>query len=215
MEPQNASGRTFGDTVVEILRSWKLIVLAFAVPLAGFLIIINDAEPGTAIEVFGIKYLRAKAKPAKASASEVGTGQYKLPLGEVVKVGREDAMPIIDGSLAIELRVAYNKTFSEGTRPGYLGGASLVGPNISKVKIAARTLDGRVASLVRPVKVDDRADFNANTYLEIEYRDQYFSLLVEADSKLSMRVTVKPIRQATLELVPVAKLPESGGGSSE
>ena len=89
-----------------------------------------------------------------------------------------------------------------------MSGASIIGPNISKIKIASRSFDGRPASLNRPYKNDQQADFSLNSYVEIEYRGKYFSLLSEATAAESMKLTVKPLTEPTLELVPVAQLPE-------
>lgn len=210
MESSKASGRTIGDTVIEVLSNGKLIFVAFGALLVAFLVVVNDAEPGSTVKVFGIEYQRAKPKPEAPHAQNALPSTYVLPAGEIVKVDQQKALLILDGSLAIQPRV-FGGSDSTGKRLSFLGGASIVGPNISKIKIASRSLDGKTASLDRPYKVDLQADFSLNSYVELEYRGRYFSILTEDAASESMKITVKSIQEPTLELVPVTKLPEAGG----
>jgi hypothetical protein len=207
MEQPKNSGRTIGDTVIEVLSNWKLVAIVSGALLIAFLVVINDAEPGSTVEVFGIKYQRAKPKAVVARPQNSATDSYVLPHGEIIKVDQHSAVPILDGSLAIEPRanLAY---FPNDKTSAFLSGASIIGPNISKIKIASRSFDGRPASLNRPYKNDQQAGFSLNSYVEIEYRGKYFSLLSEATAAESMKLTVKPLTEPTLELVPVAQLPE-------
>jgi hypothetical protein len=207
MEPIKASGRTLGDTIVEILGNWKLIALAFATVLLSFLIVINDAEPGSTIEVLGVKYQRAKPKPHASTTSTVPIEHYRLPSSEIIRVDRKDALPILDGSLAIERRVQYLIAPNRSVLAEFQGG-SIVGPNIGKIRVAARSLDGRIGPLFRPPRDDQQADFERNAYVEIEYRGRFFSLTAEQDTPATMRVTVKMLLEPTLELLPVARLTE-------
>lgn len=221
MELAKTSGRTIGDTIIEVLSNGKLVFIAIAALvivsstlLIAFLVVVNDAEPGSTIKVFGIEYQRAKQKPEVARPPAPLPNTYILPVGEIVKADQQKALPILDGSLALQPSFIYGSD-STGKHLSFLHGASIVGPNISRIRIASRSLDGRTASLVRPNKDAQQADFSLNSYVEIEYREKYFSILTEDATKESMKITVKSIPEPTLELIPVAKLPEYGSGGSE
>jgi hypothetical protein len=217
MEPTQKSGRTGGDTIIEVLSNAKYILLAAAalliasaMLLIAFFVVMNDAEPGSTIKIFGIEYQRAKQKTEVARGPASHPNTYILPAGEIVKRDQQIALPILDGSLALQPYLMYGSD-STGNSLKFLRGASIIGPNISKIRIASRSLDGRKASLIRPNKDDQQADFSLNTYVELEYRGKYFSIITEDVQNESMKITVKSIPEPTLELISVAKLPEYGG----
>lgn len=215
MNDENKStGRTAGDTIVEILGNWKLTSIAFATLLLAFLAVINDAEPGTMVEVFGIKYQRAKPKAISPSPPPDPSTGYLLYSKHNLKIEQRDALPILDGSLAIEPRVYYSPNFGDTKpqRPSLTGG-SVLGPNLSKIRIAARSHDGRPANLTRPADGTERVDFDRNSYIEIEYKGGFFSIQTEATSEgllasdtEQLVVTVRRIDVATLELVQFDKI---------
>jgi hypothetical protein len=213
-EPKS-TGRTVGDTVVEVLGNWKLISIAFATLLIAFLAVISDAEPGTTVEVFGIKYQRAKPKAPVLSPTPDPADGYLYYSKKPLTAKQNDALPILDGSLALEPRIYYPSSFGDSKpQAPYLNGASLLGPNIQSVRIAARRHDGRAASLYRPVEGGERVDFDREAYVEIEYKGSFFSLQTELSLSRSLPmpqdelilVTLKRISRPTLELSSFEKI---------
>lgn len=215
MEQPKASGRTIGDAVIEVLSNWKLIVIVlgsiFIAFLSLFIIIIYDSEPGSTITVFGLKYERTKLRSKAAPPENAPLNDYIMPTNAIIAVDQQKAVPILDGSLSIEpyLNRVYH---SDGKTGASLGGASIGGPNISKIKIASRSLDGRKALLSRPANGEQQACFGKGSYIEIEYRGRYFSIRTDEAIGDSMKITVRTIHEPTLELIPVAQLPTPSGG---
>lgn len=212
MESTKNFGRTASDALLELLHSWKLLLSAILLGGTLFLLILCDAEPGSTIEIFGIKYQRAKTRPPALVTRDAKLDSYLLPEGIILSVKQERAIPILDGSLALEpLR-------GTGSTPGqpllfWLSGVSLVGPNITKIKIATRTPDGRSGYIATLSGEEDRVELSTDSYQELEYRGRYFALQIDSRSENeTTKVSVKQIKEATLDLLPVSKLPKKEVG---
>jgi hypothetical protein len=201
-------GRTIGDALLEILTSWKLLLTLFGFLLVAFVFIVNDSEPGSPIDFFGLKYQRAK--PVHKVADQDPTADYIFPRGETFSVGRERATPILDGTIAIDVQTW--RSIYSNQKPRLVGGA-ITGANIGQLKVGSRTVDGRTQTLFRAYKHQDRVLFRNEAYIEVEFKGAYFSLISEPSGSDAFKVSVARLKRPTLELVLVSELPEESPGS--
>lgn len=202
MEQTKTSGRTLADAFVETISNIRLMALLLTGVLVVFLVVINDSEPGSTIEIFGLKYQRAKPRENKPVEPPETLG-YNLPQAEILSAEQKTALPILDGSLALEPRRLLGNSIS---------GAYLLGPNLSKITVGSRRIDGKVTELFRSSNEAAQLELGEGTYVEIEYRGQFFSLTIESASEKTIKVSLKQIYRPTLDLVPVSQLQQATSG---
>lgn len=194
MANEKTSGRTAWDALVEIPSAWRFLLSILGFIAAVLFFVILSAEPGTTVDIFGLKYQKANAKPLPPSAPAPDeSAEYLLPIGKVVAKGQDEAIPILDGTLAVEYRND--------------GSGKLVGPSISKIQVGSRRLDGRPDQLNRPQQSDAEILFYTGTRMELAYRDRVFAMSTVATGDGTFKISVEKLQRATLDLVPVAKLP--------
>lgn len=197
--PEHRIGRTYADALVEVFSTWKLILLVLVALIGTFLIVHYNAEPGTPVEYLGvIKYQKTKPPPMQASAPppmEDETLNYRFPKEARLALRDGEAVPILDGTLAIQAGV-YN--------------VKIVGDSVPNISIATRNRNGTSSS--QPYKDGGGAVFGVDQYMELEFRKRYFAVEVRTlEQYREVAITVTPLKKPTLNLQHFSKVkPPSG-----
>lgn len=196
MADNKPTGRTPSDALVEVLSSWRLLILVFGALVIVFFTVHFSAEPGTQIEFLGvIKYQKAKPRldtPRQSVGADASS--YLLPRGVRLVKGSYQAIPVLDGSIALSHQ---GRFASSGV---------IVGANIGKIRVGARKVDGTPYNVYH----QDRSAvvFSSDVRIELEYRGRMFAITTQSvKNSEDLLASVESIPFATLDLLAINDLP--------
>lgn len=188
-------GKTHADVVSDILHNWKLLVVIIFLLIVCFSVVNYIAEPGSEVNLFGLKYMKAKMY---SRISEAEDSHLLLPKEVRLVKNTDKNIPIIDGSIALS-RI----------NGGWSG--VILGANIHKIRVGARMLDGTKAELIQ--RDGSRILFSSDMLVEIEYgKDCYAMTTKSLSNSGDIIVSLDKISHATLDHVSIDSLALGGSG---
>jgi hypothetical protein len=195
MSETEKTGRTPSDALVEILTAPRILLAGVILFVFVFFMVLFSAEPGSTVEVLGIlKYQKSKAAMSLPKSPVDDSATYELPKNREIKVTQIQGVPILDGTLSI-------------LSDHLIGGGMIVGPSVKKIRVAARGIDGQSDGLTRPYKDNETVLFLPDTYIEIEFRGQFFAMTTRPSHDRGLVISLSKVPRATLDLILVKDLP--------
>lgn len=189
-----AVGRTPWDLLAAYGR-WALLIIPLAIAAMG--LVHFAAEPGSEVNILGIKYHKARPSSSPSSPGAAVADGFEYPKNVDLWVNRP--VVILDKNLSVRRF----RSATTGRETLHLGGAG-----IAQVKAAARDHFARPRELVAGAgpeaqKPDaivlDGPDLAS--HIEIEYKGRYYSIAVlPKDEQPKYTVSVAPLNSPTLNL---------------
>lgn len=192
MEERPVSKRTRWNAWAERLSTRRVLFLVLVAVVVLFLTTRPCDFPIGSLGFFDCPVAKAilPARVATVAASADRTAAYLLPQGTALRVDAQDAIAILDGSLAVRAL-----TYSDG---------ELFGRSIGEIRVGSRRTNGAPGAIHR--EGESTVLFVTNTRIEIEFRGRLFAMEVRKDDASPMRVYLEPIDRATLKLQRVVDL---------
>jgi len=196
MENKPMTGRTPSDALIELISTGRVIFLFLLIVSVMFITVHSSAEPGTKIEFLGvIKYQKSKpivpTPRIQTPQFSNETTSYYFPKSAPIQRGSQDAIPILDGTLAVI--------------PIWQRATGLIGDSVNAIRVASRRPDGVPKEIYR---YDKGVKFWGDIWLEVEYRENFFAIQVveNKEKRGESFVSVKQIPRATLKLQKLQEL---------